>query len=337
MRRKYIVFSALSAVVAAAAIWAYINAFARYSGESAIRIFIPENCTAEAAADSLRSNLGNKFGGKVLTMWRLQGYTPASSYGSYVVEPGQTAFSLARRLHMHRQSPIKVTFNNLRTFDQLAERISEQMLFTSDQFKEAADTMLPKRGFNDGRQFIAAFVPDTYQFYATDNAARVIEKLVDEWDKLWTAERRTKAKQLGLSEIEVATVASIVDEETANVAERPMVARLYLNRLHQGMKLQADPTVKFALGDFSLRRIYGDMLKTNSPYNTYVVNGLPPGPIRIVERADIDAVLDAPQHSYIYMCAKPDFSGTHNFTANYNEHLNNARAYREALDKRNIK
>lgn len=337
MKRKHIIFATLLVVAAVICLIAYNQAFARFDGDKPVRVFIPENCTSDAAADSLRHNLGDNFGDKVMRMWRLQGCNPEAAYGSYVVEPGQSAVAFARRLHQHRQSPVKVTFNNLRTFDQLAERISEQLMFSKEQFKEAADTLLPKRGFDDSTQYIAAFVPDTYQFYATDDAARVIDKLVDEWDKMWTDERRSKAKQLGLSEIEVSTVASIVDEETANAHERPLVARLYLNRLHQGMKLQADPTVKFALGDFSLKRIYGDMLKVNSPYNTYNINGLPPGPIRIVERADIDAVLDAPQHNYIYMCAKADFSGTHNFTADYEQHLRNARAYREALDKRNIK
>ena len=152
-----------------------------------------------------------------------------------------------------------------------------------------------------------------------------------------TAGRTAKAKALGMSREEVYTLASIVDAETANNGEKPTVAGLYLNRLRTGMLLQADPTVKFALGDFGLRRIYGYMLTTPSPYNTYLHAGLPPGPIRVPQTASIDAVLNAEHHDYLYMCANSDFSGTHAFAATYSEHLRNAARYVRALNERGIK
>ena len=158
-----------------------------------------------------------------------------------------------------------------------------------------------------------------------------------ERDAYWTAERKQLAQKAGLTPDEVVTLASIVEQETANNAERPKVAGMYLNRLRKGMKLQADPTVKFALQNFALRRIMHQHLTANSPYNTYRNEGLPPGPICIPSLASIEAVLHFTTHPYIYMCAKEDFSGTHNFAATYAEHLQNAKKYSEALNKRGIK
>ena len=161
--------------------------------------------------------------------------------------------------------------------------------------------------------------------------------MVKEHDNFWTEERRQKASRLGLSPEKVCTLASIIDEETANNDEKPMIAGMYLNRLKSGMPLQADPTVKFALQDFSLKRIYHNHLTVNSPYNTYKNIGLPPGPIKVASIQGIDAVLNRVQHNYLYMCAKEDFSGTHNFAVSYQEHLKNAARYSEALNQRGIK
>ena len=164
-----------------------------------------------------------------------------------------------------------------------------------------------------------------------------MERLRKEHDHFWNGQRVAKATSLGLTENEVCTLASIIDEETANNGEKPMIAGMYLNRLKKGMPLQADPTVKFALKDFALRRIYHDMLNYNSPYNTYKNTGLPPGPIKIASVAGIDAVLNRVEHDYLYMCAKEDFSGTHNFASNYQDHLKNAARYAQALNDRGIK
>ncbi|MDE5595777.1 MAG: endolytic transglycosylase MltG, partial [Muribaculaceae bacterium] len=165
----------------------------------------------------------------------------------------------------------------------------------------------------------------------------LVKRLSDIRDKFWNEERRAKAASMGINPVGIATVASIVEEETAKKDERPKVARLYLNRLKRGMLLQADPTVKFAIGDFGLRRIYNTHLTVDSPYNTYKYKGLPPGPIRIPERSTLEAVLDAPAHNYIYMCAKEDFSGYHNFATDIAEHNRNAARYHRALSQRNIR
>lgn len=338
MKKKIGIIAAAFVLVAliSATFYVYNTVFSTYDGAET-RIFIPAGSDADAIADTLSRHTGSSFAARVMRLYDIRGGKPALARGSYVVAPGTRAWSMASRLIAGRQTPVRITFNNIRTMDVLAERISARMAFDADSFLVACTDTLPALGYAAGPEFPAAFLPDTYEFYWTESAPGVIAALASYTDKFWSKERLGKAKSLGLSPIEVATVASIVEEETAKADERPKVARLYLNRLEKGMKLQADPTVKFALGDFSLRRIYGSMLQVKSDYNTYVVKGLPPGPIRIPDRSTIDAVLDAPRHDYLYMCARADFSGYHDFAVDYGTHCANARRYREALDKRNIR
>ena len=179
-------------------------------------------------------------------------------------------------------------------------------------------------------------MPDTYEFYWTATPVTLVNRLLDERDKYWDDSRRAKAAALGMTPAEVHTLASIVASESNKTDEWGKIARLYLNRISKNMPLQADPTVVFALGDFSIRRVTGTHLKVDSPYNTYTHRGLPPGPIRMVERAQLDAVLDAPAHDYLYMCAKPDFSGYHNFAKDYQRHRLNAALYYRALEARGL-
>ena len=181
------------------------------------------------------------------------------------------------------------------------------------------------------------FVPNTYEVYWDTPVEKFLDRMKKESDRFWNSERKAKADKLQLNPVEVITLASIVDEETANNAEKPMIAGMYYNRLKQHMPLQADPTIKFALQQFELRRIYTKLLSVVSPYNTYRNEGLPPGPIRIPSVAGIDAVLNLVHHDYLYMCAKEDFSGTHNFAKTYPEHLANAAKYSAALDARGMK
>lgn len=301
-----------------------------------VRINIPAGATCEAVADTLRSRLGDGFGAAVFRLWRLQGGSPEAAHGSYVVRPGERAVVVGRRISRGRQTPVRVTFNNVRTLEALAERVSARMEFDADDFLAACDSVLPDSGFVRAEQYPAAFLPDTYEFLWTTPARRVVGKMLDVRNSFWSQERRAQASALGLTPVEVATVASIVEEESSKVDEYGKIARLYINRLQRGIKLQADPTVKFGVGDFTLRRIRGEHLSVNSDYNTYRVAGLPPGPIRIPERTTLDAVLTAPQHRYIYMCAKEDFSGYHNFAADYPTHRDNARRYQAELNRRGI-
>ena len=181
------------------------------------------------------------------------------------------------------------------------------------------------------------FVPNTYDVYWNVSIDALLTRMSNEHDRFWQGDRQTKPHNMGLTPNEVCTLASIIDEETANTTEKPMIAGMYLNRLKADMPLQADPTIKFALKQFELKRIYNKLLSVDSPYNTYRNEGLPPGPIKIASIRGIDAVLNHVQHDYLYMCAKEDFSGTHNFARTYQEHLQNAAKYSKALNEQGIK
>lgn len=307
-----------------------------YRGEP-VRVVIPREADASQLRDSLETRLGTSMGKRVFALWKIMGGNAEEAHGSYLVTRGEMALRIARNLATGRQTPVKLTFNNVRTMPQLAGKVAAAVDCTPEEFIEACGRVLPSLGFTDAAQYPAAFIPDSYEVYWTVSPDELVEKLAANRSRFWTDERRAKARALGLSPVEVATVASIAEEETAKPDERPMVARLYINRLHKGMKLQADPTVKYAIGDFSIRRITLPMLSTKSPYNTYLNNGLPPGPIRIAEAATIDGVLDAPRHDYLYMCAREDFSGYHNFAVDYATHRANAARYRAELDRRGIK
>ena len=175
------------------------------------------------------------------------------------------------------------------------------------------------------------FIPNTYEMYFNTGADKVIERFYYEYEQFWNEERKEKAKQIGLTPLEVSILASIVQAETVKRDEAPIIAGLYINRLKQGIALQADPTLVFAVGDFTLKRVLNEHKEIDSPYNTYKYAGLPPGPINMPEISSIDAVLKYKPSDFIYMCAKEDFSGYHNFTNNYNEHLRNAQRYQKAL------
>ena len=315
----------------------YLLPILQKKGGENIRIFIPYEATKNQIIDTLEVKLGEKYAKSVMRAWSLLGGSYLDAHGSYVVFPDTRAYQLARRLQNGRQTPVRFTFNNVRTLDQLASKASSEMEFTSQEFITACDSVLIPMGFKSRAQYPAAFLPDTYDFYWTTTPMKFVERLASYRNDFWSQDRRDKAKQLGLTPVGVATIASIVEEESSNISERPVIARLYINRLKKGMKLQADPTVKFAVGDFSLRRITGQHLKKSSPYNTYLNLGLPPGPIRIPERLTLEQVLNAPENEYLYMCAKPDFSGTHNFAVDGAQHKKNAEAYHKALTARGIK
>ena len=311
---------------------------ARFDAEAAVRVNIPKGATSESVRDSMHACLGGRFGELVYRLWDITAGDLAKSHGSYLIEPGTSAITAAHRIGKGYQTPVRVTLNNMRTLDDFARRLGTRIEATPADIKRAlTEKLTADPRFSRSEQFTAAILPDTYEFYWTESPERVVDRLVDEHDTFWNADRLAKAAGLGLTPVQVATIASIVEEESNKRDEHPTIARLYMNRLERGMKLQADPTVKFAVGDFGLRRITGKHLKVQSPYNTYKNVGLPPGPIRIPTRATIDAVLNAPDNDYLYMCAKEDFSGRHNFAADYTTHRRNAARYQAKLNRRGIR
>lgn len=242
-----------------------------------------------------------------------------------------------RHIRNGLQAPVQLTIKSVRTIEDLANDISDRMMFTRGELisRLLSKETCAKYGFTP-ETIPAMFIPNTYDFYWNTSVDKFLDKMSEENKKFWTFERKQKAQTTGFTQNEIVTLASIVDEETDNEDEMPMIAGMYINRLHIDMPLQADPTVKFATKNFEAHRIYQKWLTIDNPYNTYKYHGLPPGPIRIPSVAAIDAVLNYVHHDYIYMCAKEDFSGTHNFAKTYEEHQVNAAKYAKALNERGI-
>jgi len=269
---------------------------------------------------------------------RYTGYGDHIRSGRYAIAPGERTYNVFRVLKNGQQSALRLTIPESRTMDRLAGVLSRKLMLDSTLLAQSlqSEDFCQQYGY-DTATIACLFVPDTYEVYWNISLEGLMTRMQKEHKRFWENGRTAKAEALGLTENEVCTVASIIDEETANNSEKPMIAGMYLNRLEAGMPLQADPTVKFAMKQFEIRRIYHDMLFFDSPYNTYRNTGLPPGPIKIASVKGIDAVLNRTAHDYLYMCAKEDFSGTHNFARTYKEHLDNAARYSRALNQRGIK
>lgn len=259
--------------------------------------------------------------------------------GRYDLSSIQTNRELINTFKSGRQSPVKVVIYNENTVSEVSGKISQYLMLDSIEIEQEIQNSpkLKSAGFS-GPNLLALFIPNTYEMYWSISANGLIDRLIKENERFWNKNnRKQKAEKLNLSPAEVYTLASIVDRETLASREKPIVARLYLNRLRKGMLLQADPTVVFANQLFETRRVLYKHLKTDSPYNTYIYAGLPPGPIGIASISGIDAVLNPDDNEYLYMCSKPDNTGLHNFATNLTQHNRNAAAYRRWLDARGIR
>lgn len=263
---------------------------------------------------------------------RLMGYDKSIKPGRFLLRQDMSNLEAIRFLRSGKQEPVRITFNNVRLLPELAEKITRNLDMTPEQFEAAVlqFTMNNQHGFNKNN-VISMFIPNTYEVYFNITPQALIERMHTEYENFWTDERKQKAAAVGLTPLEVSVLASIVQAETVRADEAPLIASLYLNRLKTGMPLQADPTLVFAVGDFTLKRVLNEHKEIDSPYNSYKYAGLPPGPINMPEIRSLDAVLNHPDTNYLYMCAKEDFSGRHNFTNNYNEHMHNAAKYQRAL------
>lgn len=301
-------------------------------------IHIHKGSTMEALNDTLAKVTDEAFASRVTTLLKLTGMKVEQRGGAFLIAKGESALKVAYTLRRGKASEITFTFNNVRTIDEFAERAAGKFEPSKREFKNALTDPDICAKFNHTPDNIACILlADSYKFYWNVSPERMLKNIYNYYQQFWTDERIAKAKKLGLTPDEVVIVASIAEEETSKADERGKVGRLYINRLKKNMRLQADPTVKFALGDFSIRRVTKKMCAYQSPYNTYRVAGLPPGPIRLVEKKTIDAILNSEPHPYIYMCAKSDFSGYHDFASDLSAHNANAKRYQAELNKREIK
>lgn len=300
---------------------------------------IPRGATMDNVKDTLNKYYDENYSNKVLRLLSLYGFNPEERHGSYELPKGATPFAAMRKLSRGGQTPVRLTINGFRSLPYLAERMSRKMEFSADDFMKAAtdSAYLAKYGLTPA-QALSLFLEDTYEVYWTNTPREVLDKIGHNYNAYWTEGKTEVAEEgLQLTPAEVMTIASIVDEETNQVLEKGRIGRLYVNRLDKGMPLQADPTVRFALNDFSIQRVTNEQTRFKSPYNTYVNKGLPPGPIRTTSRQTLEEILQSKPSNDLYMCARPDFSGFHNFSPTYDQHLENARLYQKELDERGIK
>jgi UPF0755 protein len=258
--------------------------------------------------------------------------------GKYKITKGLSNIELVRLLRSGKQEPIKLTFQNIRLKTDFAGYIGKNFEIDSLAFLNMLDSidLVRQYGFDEETIF-CMFIPNTYEMYWNTSKEKFFERMQKEYVKFWHTERIAQAKAIGLSPVQVSILASIVDQEALLNREMIRIAGVYMNRLNRGIKLEADPTVIFANGDFTVKRVLYKLLQKDSPYNTYKYSGLPPGPICMPSVAAIDAVLHFEKHNYIYFCAKEDFSGLHNFASNVTEHQMNARKFQQALNNRGIK
>jgi UPF0755 protein len=308
------------------------------TGENAFLLYIPTGSDFERVMDSLKKNNILTDTASFRKAAEFKNYTKKIKPGRYEISGGTNNFDLINKLRSGQQKPVELTFNNIRTKAELASRISKQIEADSVSLLKILNNseIASKYGFTN-ENFISMFLPDTYEFYWNTSSEKFTEKMSAEYKKFWNTDRLAKAREIGLSAAEVSVLASIVQaEQAAHNDEKPIIAGLYINRLRRNMLLQSDPTLVFALGDFSRQRILNSDKEIESPYNTYKYVGLPPGPINVPEISSIKAVLNYAKTDYLFMCAKEDFSGYHNFATNTRDHENNARKYQAALNKQKI-
>lgn len=335
---KTLKFLASAAVVTAVAVGgcAYLLFSSPFKVTEAAYVYVDRDDTM----DSLRNKVQSIGQAKSMMGYDLMSVLKRFSKprtGCYAIEPGLDAFTCVRRLANGSQSPIKLTVPEVRTIQDMADRLAPQLMLSADEIVEILRDSVFMDSLGYSKETLPClFVPNTYEAYWNMSAQGLVNRLNKEKNAFWNEERTSKANSIGMTPEEVVTLASIVESETSYGPEKATVAGLYKHRLDIGMPLQSDPTVIFAIGDFNIHRVTFEQLRFNSPYNTYVNTGLPPGPIRIPSIQGIDAVLNYEHNDYLYMCAKEDFSGSHNFTSSYAAHLQNAARYQKALNQRGI-
>jgi len=299
--------------------------------------FVPTGATFEDVSGLLRVSGFLKNTESFVWLAKIKDYPERIHPGHYLIKDGMNNNELVNMLRAGLQTPVKLTFNNVRTREELAGKVSRIIEADSLSLQKALgdSTLLARYDFSP-ITIPAMIIPNTYEIWWNTDAEEFIDRMHREYKQFWNETRLEKAQKSGMTPKEIATLASIVDEETIKSDEKATVAGLYVNRLKKGLRLQADPTIKYVLGDFTINRVLSRDLEIDSPFNTYMYRGLPPGPIRYPSVSGIEAVLNHENHDYLYMCAKDDFSGYHNFAKTLRQHNINAAKYRRALSQRRI-
>lgn len=336
MKKVVLILLLVILVGAGIVAWMVLGPGTNFKGEKETLYIRTNAANKQAVLDSLTANGIIKNQTVFNFLADRMNYWTSIKPGKYDIQKGSSVLEIIRKLRNGQQTPVNLVITKLRTKEDFARLAGNKFEFDSTEMIRFIHNELPGNGIADTNTTLTLVLPDTYTFFWNTTPEKVFKKLSDESAKFWTSERKQKAEAKGLTPTQAYTLASIVEEETNAHAEKGNIASVYLNRIKIGMPLQADPTVKFALKDFGLRRIYQKHLMTESPYNTYRNRGLPPGPICTPSKKTIDAVLNAPETNYIYFVASPQFNGTHEFSATYDEHLKKAKAYQQALNQRGI-
>lgn len=332
-----LVLAVLFLIGAGVAIYIYSIVNTGFDINKTVYVYVDQNTSYDQLVQELVDSAKVNDIGHFNMVASYKDYPGRLRTGRYAITPSDNVWTVVNKLSRGLQTPTRLTFNNLRLKSDLVERVSEQLMFSESELSAILDDSAKCAAYGFTPQSIVAmFIPNTYEFYWDVKVETFVDRMKKEHDNFWTQTRLDKAQKLKLSPLQVSILASIVEEECMFTDEYPIVAGLYLNRLKRGQLLQADPTVKYAVGDFSLQRILNKHLAVDSPYNTYKYAGLPPSSIRIPSIKGLDGVLNYTDHNYLFMCAKEDFSGRHNFATNLADHNRFAAKYRAALNQRGI-
>ena len=339
LKSKRFIIAAGLIVVIASLLWVYNNYNKVYKPnvKHATTLYIPTSSDYQVVVKILKDQDLLRDTNSFNWVAHLKNYPSHIKPGAYKINEGWSNNILINKLRSGIQTPVSVTFTNIRFRENLAGRLA--LCFEADSISFLSvlnnDSLAKKYGLTHDN-FTSIFIPNTYEFYWTTSPLKFVERMKKEYDIFWNESRKKKAADLGLTPTQVITLASIIQEETNKNDEKPRIAGVYINRIHRGMLLQADPTIKFAMKDFAIKRILNEYLKIDSPFNTYLYAGLPPGPINFPDIESIDAVLNAEKNDYLFFCAKEDFSGYHNFAKTLHEHDKNAAKYQSALNRNKI-
>lgn len=334
--KKFLFAILLVGIAIGAGFYYLANVASALKGDEPIEVLIRKGDAYSSVEAQLTNSNELQYGFLLKPVAKALKYDLYVKPGRYVVQPGSTILDIIRKLRSGNQDAINVTLNNITFLHQLAGKVAAKLDIDSTELSNAFydSDIAQKYGFSK-ESFAAMFLCNTYSFFWNTSVEGFLDRMQDEYQRYWNEERTSKALKLNLQPEDVIILASIVNKETNYRPEYPKVAGVYLNRLRKGMLLQADPTVKFAIGDMAIRRILNTHLQTDSPYNTYKYTGLPPGPICLPELDVIEGVLNAQQHDYLYFCATYG-SGQHAFAVTYDQHLKNAKAYHQELNRQKI-